>query len=160
SPTGVSDYSAALLRELKKLGEVCTNAPGGINLYHLGNNHLHREIYARALAEPGVIVLHDAVLQHFFLGTLTEAEYVDEFVLNYGEGSRDLAHDLWRPRARSAADPRYFAYPMLKRIAAKSKAVIVHNPAAAGAVTSHAPSVKVVEIPHLFLNPPVPAPDE
>src|SRR5207253_9475044 len=38
-----------------------------IALYHLGNNALHAAIYRRALDEPGVVVLHDAVLQHFLL---------------------------------------------------------------------------------------------
>ncbi len=151
SPTGVSDYSAALLAEMRKSGEVLANSPGDVNLYHLGNNHLHREIYARALAEPGVVVLHDAVLQHFFLGTLTESAYIEEFVFNYGEWTRDLARELWKNRARSAADPRYFEYAMLKRVVVSSKAVIVHNPAAVEAVRRHGRETEVFEIPHLFL---------
>jgi hypothetical protein len=103
-----------------------------VALYHLGNNPLHREIYRRALAEPGVVVLHDAVLHHFFLGALDRAAYIDEFVYNYGEWHRGLAReDLWRARASSGFDRRYFDYPMLKRIAERSRAVVVHNPAAA-----------------------------
>jgi glycosyltransferase involved in cell wall biosynthesis len=160
SPTGVSDYSAALLEELKKSGEVLTNAPGDVNLYHLGNNHLHREIYARALAHPGVVVLHDAVLQHFFLGTLTEPAYIEEFVFNYGEWTRDLAREMWSNRARSAADPRYFDYPLLKRIVLSSKAIVVHNPAAAATVRRHGRETEVFEIPHLFLPPAVPSMQE
>jgi len=154
SPTGVADYSSALIKAMQRLGEVVPNAPGDINLYHVGNNHLHREIYARALAEPGVVVLHDSVLQHFFLGTLTEQQYIGEFASNYGD--RKLAHDLWKHRARSAADPRYFRYPMLKRIATTSKAVIVHNAAAGRAVREHG-AQRVFEIPHLFLAPTLPA---
>jgi len=156
--TGVADYSAALLSEMRKHGEIAVNAHGSINLYHLGNNHLHREIYARALAKPGVAVLHDAVLNHFFLGTLTPAAYVDEFIYDYGEWTRDLAETLWRNRARSAADPRYFEYGMLRRIAERSKAVIVHNPAAAHAVERHAPGTRIFEIPHLFVAPRIPEP--
>jgi hypothetical protein len=71
--TGVADYAATLLRALRKHGTVEPDAPkADVNLYQLGNNQLHREIYARALAIPGVVVLHDAVLQHFFLGSLTQ----------------------------------------------------------------------------------------
>ena len=88
-----------------------------VALYHVGNNQLHRAIYRRALADPGVVVLHDAVLQHFFLGSLDREAYVEEFIYNYGEWIARLAGDLWNNRARSAADPRYFEYPMLKRIA-------------------------------------------
>src|ERR1700676_3310835 len=108
APTGVADYAAALLAELRKHGRVEIESDAGIALYQIGNNHLHREIYQRALERPGVAVLHDAVLHHFFLGTLDEAAYIEEFVYNYGEWMRGLAEELWRHRARSAADPRYF----------------------------------------------------
>lgn len=161
APTGVADYAAALLAAMRRYGTV---APGGttapIALYHIGNNHLHREIYQRALAHPGVIVLHDAVLQHFFLGIFDQHQYEEEFVYNYGEWTRGLARDLWQNRARSAADPRYFAYPMLKRIVTSSRAVIVHNPAAARLVHNHNPHARVAEIPHLFIPPPLPDPVE
>jgi len=80
-PTGIADYSATLLAELRRHGTVEV-APSrcDVALYHLGNNGLHAGIYQRALAEPGVIVLHDAVLNHFLLGQLTASAYDDEFV--------------------------------------------------------------------------------
>jgi glycosyltransferase involved in cell wall biosynthesis len=152
--TGVADYAAALLAELRRHGRVEV-APARCDaaLYHLGNNGLHAEIYRRALAKPGVVVLHDAVLHHFLLGQLDEAAYVAEFVYNYGEWNRGLAGELWRARASSATDRRYFDYPMLKRIAERARAVVVHNPAAAEVVRQHAPQARVVEIAHLFAPP-------
>ncbi|HWB85818.1 MAG TPA: glycosyltransferase [Bryobacteraceae bacterium] len=159
--TGVADYAAALLEALRSHGhleiapERCDSA-----LYHLGNNILHADVYRRALERPGVAVLHDTVLQHFLLGQSGESAYVEEFVYNYGEWSRGLAHDLWRGRATSAADQRYFGYPMLRRIAERSRAVVVHNPAAARMVRAHAPAAQVVEIPHLFQEPPAVSPAE
>jgi glycosyltransferase involved in cell wall biosynthesis len=141
---------------MRKHGNISVNSDADIALYHVGNNHLHREIYARALEKPGITVLHDAVLNHFFLGTLDERVYVDEFIYNYGEWSRDLAVNLWRTRSRSAADPRYFEYSMVKRIAARSRAVIVHNPAAASIVRRHNPETPIFEIPHLFVAPEIP----
>jgi glycosyltransferase involved in cell wall biosynthesis len=159
APTGVADYSAALLTELRKHGDVRVGAEDvDVALYHIGNNHLHREIYLRALAHPGVVVLHDAALNHFFLGTLDQAGYVEEFVFNYGEWNRGLAQDLWANRARSAADPRYFEYPMLKRLVSASRTIIVHNPAAARIVLAHDLRARVVEIPHLFEAPPLASP--
>jgi glycosyltransferase involved in cell wall biosynthesis len=155
APTGVADYAAALLVALRKHGEVeIEPAHSDVALYHIGNNHLHRDIYQRALLQPGLAVLHDAVLQHFLLGTLDERGYCEEFVYNYGEWTRGLAADLWSNRARSAADPRYFDYPMLKRITSSLRAVIVHNPAAARIVARHAPAARVFEIPHFFVPPP------
>jgi glycosyltransferase involved in cell wall biosynthesis len=156
--TGVADYAAALLRALRRHGGVEPHArQADIALYHLGNNQLHREIYQRALAEPGVVILHDAVLHHFLMGAVDRAAYVDEFVYNYGEWNRSLAEELWRGRANSGFDRRYFDYPMLKRIAERSRAVVVHNPAAARMVREHAPNAAVVEIPHLFAPPELPA---
>jgi glycosyltransferase involved in cell wall biosynthesis len=155
--SGVADYSAALLSELRRHGRVEV-APkrSDAALYHLGNNGLHAGVYRRAIANPGVVVLHDAVLNHFFLGQLSEAAYVDEFVYNYGEWNRALGRELWRARAGSAADERYFRYPMLKRAVERARAVVVHNPAAAAAVKEHAGGARVVEIPHLFASPQLP----
>ncbi len=156
--SGVADYSAALLREMRRLGSVqLHDTAADVRLYHLGNNQMHRAIYDRALAEPGVVVLHDAVLQHFFLGSLDESAYIDEFTYNYGRWTEQLAARLWQHRARSGADPLYFRYPMLRRIAERSRAVIVHNRAAARAAREHAPNARVHIIPHLYLDGPQPA---
>jgi glycosyltransferase involved in cell wall biosynthesis len=153
--TGVADYSASLLTALRRLGSVeLFPARADVRLYHIGNNMLHWSIYRRALAEPGVVVLHDALLQHLFMSALDEAAYVQEFVFNYGEWSRDLALELWRGKASSGLRPTYYQYPMLKRLAERSLAVIVHNPAAARIVRRHAPHTAVIEIPFLYTNPP------
>lgn len=136
---------------------ILKNAAGDRNIYHIGNNGLHKEIYHRALASPGVALLHDAVLMHFLLGSLTPEAFVEEFVHNYGEWNRQFAADLWAGRRQSAVDSIYFRYPMLKRIAATSRTIVVHNPEAASIVRSHAPDALIVEIPHLFDAPkPVP----
>jgi glycosyltransferase involved in cell wall biosynthesis len=161
SPTGVADYADRLLAALRRRGTVELNpARADVRLYHLGNNQLHRAIYRRALARPGIVVLHDAVLQHFFLGSLTEQEYADEFVYNYGEWHRGLAQELWRGRAASALSQRYYSFAMLRRIAEVSSAVVVHNPAAARIVKQHAPDARIVEIPHLFAAPAPVSDDE
>jgi glycosyltransferase involved in cell wall biosynthesis len=156
--SGVADYAAALLGELRRRGPVEV-APErcDVALYHLGNNPLHAAIYRRALERPGVVALHDAVLHHFLLGQLDESAYIEEFVYNSGEWSRGLACELWRGRAASGADPRYFAYPMLKRAVESALAVVVHNAAAARAVKAVAPEARVVEIPHLLETPALPS---
>ena len=160
--TGVADYAAALLAELRRHGRVeVAPASCDVALYQLGNNALHAAIYRRALNQPGVAILHDAVLHHFLLGHLDEPAYIEEFVYNYGEWSRGLAAELWRGRAASGADSRYFEYGMLRRAAEQSLAIVVHNPAAGEAVKRHASGARVVEIPHLFQAPAaMPAPAE
>ena len=149
--SGVAAYAATLLPALWEWGEVSPGAlDADVHLYHLGNNQLHQEIYRRALERPGVVVLHDAVLHHFLLGSLDREAYIEEFVHNYGEWHRTLAAELWTARTRSGADPRYFRYPMLRRIAEASRALIVHNPAAVKMVLAHAPAARVHEVPHLW----------
>jgi hypothetical protein len=152
--TGVADYATQLLAAMRRFGRVEV-APrnAGVHLYHLGNNALHASIHRRCLDEPGVVVLHDAVLHHFYLGSLSREAYVEEFVFNYGEWSRSLAASLWDGRARSAGDPRYFQFGMLRRVAETAKAVVVHNRSAAERVRRHASEATVVEIPHLFHAP-------
>jgi glycosyltransferase involved in cell wall biosynthesis len=159
--TGVAEYAAALLQALQRLGRVHLNDAGAdVCLYHIGNNHLHRTIYKQALSHPGVIVLHDAVLHHFLLGSLGEEEYVREFSYNYGEWNNDAARRLWRNRGRSGVDAEYFRYPMLRRMVERSKAVIVHNAAAARMVRDQVPAARVFEVPHLFEAPPDPPASE
>jgi glycosyltransferase involved in cell wall biosynthesis len=155
--SGVADYAAALLEGLRRCGRVeVAPAHCDVALYHLGNNPLHAGIYRRALEQPGVVVLHDAVLHHFLLGQFDEAAYIEEFVYNYGEWHRGMARDLWRARANSASDSRYFEHPMLRRAVERALAVVVHNPAAAEAVRRHAAGARIAEIPHLFVPPALP----
>ena len=159
--SGVADYASALLVELRRHGRV-EIAPSkcDVALYHLGNNALHAGIYERALERPGVVVLHDAVLHHFLLGRMDEGRYVEEFVYNYGEWHRPLARELWRGRAAAGADARYFDFPMLRRIAERARAIVVHNPEAARVASAAGNGSRpIVEIPHLF-EPPEPRPTE
>ncbi len=159
APSGVADYSAALLEALRERTDVAINPlnPANVELYHLGNNQLHAPIYKRLMKRPGAAVLHDAVLHHFFLGAMPQELYTAEFVYNYGEWSRELAVNLWRQRSRSSQAVRYFRYPMLRRVGEVAHTVIVHNPGAARMVKEHAPGATIVEIPHLL--PPAAAPD-
>lgn len=154
APTGVADYAETLLRALRESApaQVVIERDAtlaGIHIYHLGNNRLHAGIHERAVQTPGVVVLHDAVLHHFMLGALPEQQYVAEFVYNYGEWSRHIGEELWRERAASAIDPRYFRYPMLRRAVERARAVIVHNHGAAAMAREHGAG-KIHIIPHFF----------
>jgi glycosyltransferase involved in cell wall biosynthesis len=148
SRSGVADYAETLFHALRQFGA------WELPVYHIGNNRLHEQIYARALATPGVVILHDAVLHHFLLGTLSREEYIQEFVYNYGEWRRHMAEELWEERASSGIDPRYFEYPMLRRVVERSRAVVVHNPGAASMARAHGAS-NVFVIPHFF-DPGIP----
>ena len=152
SHTGVADYAETLRHALEQFGTIVPGAAqAGVHLYHIGNNQLHADIYRRAIATPGVVVLHDAVLHHFLLGTLSEEQYIAEWVYNYGEWRRPIGEELWRDRSKAQSDPRYFEFPMLRRIIAASHAVIVHNPGAAAIAQAH--GAKHLAIISHFHNP-------
>jgi glycosyltransferase involved in cell wall biosynthesis len=151
SRSGVADYAETLRPALEKL----LIGGAAVHLYHLGNNRLHTEVYAEALRTAGVAVLHDAVLHHFFLGTLTREQYLAEWVYNYGEWMRPLGEELWTERARAGTDTRYFLYPMVRRVVEAAKRVIVHNAGAAALAREHG-ARDVVTIPHFFEPPPEP----
>jgi glycosyltransferase involved in cell wall biosynthesis len=154
APTGVADYAETLLQALRQFAPSnavieCDATHASVHLCHLGNNRLHADIYARALKTPGIVVIHDAVLNHFLLGTLSPAQYLEEFVFNYGEWSRHIGEELWRDRAACSVDPRFFRYPMLRRAVENARAVIVHNPGAAAIAREHGAS-NIRIIPHFF----------
>ena len=166
SPSGVADYASRLNRELGRQFEVVAResvreaqSPAcDVALYHLGNNRLHAGAYQAVIERPGIVVLHDAVLHHFYLGHLPRDRYIEEFVHNQGEWFRDRAAAYWRQSGTAESDERYFRYPMLRRIVEHSRAVIVHNPKARHmveqAAAAHAPGVRVFEIPHFVERPP------
>ncbi len=167
--SGIADYARRLGRELAKHFDVVELDPPDLNridqcdvaLYHMGNSAVHGPIYEAALAKPGVVVLHDAMLHHFALGWFLRKDYVKEFVYNYGEWSRERAEDLWSQRRLSAGDQRYFRHPLLRRLVERSRAVIVHNPAAASmARLAGNAATSVYEVPHFIEEPPPASPQE
>ncbi len=158
--SGVAAYAEALLaalRQMAPVGDQVALGEGDLNLYQIGNNPLHASIYQRALEQPGVVILHDAVLHHFLMGHLPREQYLQEFAYNYGVWQTGCAERLWQDRAGSGGDPRYFEYPMLRRLAERSRAVIVHNPEAAALVHAHAAQARVEVVPHLFEPPSIDA---
>jgi glycosyltransferase involved in cell wall biosynthesis len=118
----------------------------------LKNDPRYEPIYQAALARPGVVVLHEAVLHRLLLGCLSEEQYREEFVFNYGEWLRPLAIEMWNERFTVQPGGRYFEFPMLRRLAEASHAIVVHNPKAHRIVQEElagsALKTRVFEIPH------------
>lgn len=169
--SGVADYARGLGRALSEFAEVAEYDPPDLKairasdavLYQMGNSALHGRVYDAALRQPGVVVVHDAILHHFALGWFSRDRYIEEFVYNFGEWHRDLAADLWEHRHLCTTEARYFQYPMLRRLVERSGAVVVHNPAAKRmareAVPEGADRAEIMEIPH-FVEAREPLGDE
>jgi glycosyltransferase involved in cell wall biosynthesis len=96
-------------------------------LYHMGNNPYHFYMYPFLVRYPGITVLHDYVLHHFFSGLVLSKGieiYLEELRYNYGEIGETLGN-LHRRGIRT--DLEYFMYPMNRTIIDCSLGIIVHS---------------------------------
>jgi len=155
--SGIADYSAALLEPLARMAEVETfaHAPAafdsasyGALLYQLGNNPHHSFVYEAALANPGVVVLHEANLHHLIADvTIRRGDwdaYMRELEISGGPEALEYAKRHVRTLERG---PQY-EIPMLRTILDRSRAVIVHSDAVAEVVREHGFRGPVGKIPH------------
>jgi glycosyltransferase involved in cell wall biosynthesis len=156
SPTGVAEYSASIVRELRRKDYVDASESMSalklqdydVRLYQVGNNRLHDGAYEAALRVPGIVELHDATVHHLLLGRLDRAAYVEEFVYNYGKWATVLAGQMWERRSLAPSEELYFGHPLLRRVLEKAEKIVVHNPGAAMRAREANPDVEVVQIPH------------
>lgn len=82
-----------------------------ITFFHLGNNALfHAEIWRVARRHPGILVLHDQCLQHFFRGLLNAEGHAAAMRRHYGEAGALAAANLRSGRLDMDALAR--SYPL------------------------------------------------
>ena len=97
TPPSSSDSRGIPAREYEQVSE---REGFDLNLYQMGNSSYHRYVLNAALRFPGVVVLHDLVLQHLFLGLSVErgdaALYVSEMKRAYGERGGALGRQICR----------------------------------------------------------------
>ena len=124
-----------------------------VNLYHIGNSPYHEYIYHTLLKYPGVVVLHDYVLHHLFIGmTLAKGDaqgYIEEMRYCYGELGAALAREVVSRKRQ--VDP--FEYPLVNRVLDTSLAVIVHSNYMKNLIKEISPRTKVGKVnSHLSLG--------
>lgn len=118
-------------------------------IYQLGNSPAHAYMYARALREPGVVVLHDVVLHHLRLWMAFNGEraqrrgYIEELRTLYGTAGEVLAREVLRGKTPATL----FAYPLVEPILAAAPAIIVHNAASAARLAGLRPGANVRVVP-------------
>jgi len=154
--TGVADYSEELLPYLKKGGaditlfvedeapthpiitehfewhyareyeEIAASKAFDLNLYQIGNSSYHRYALNAALRFPGVVVLHDLVLQHLFLGLSVErgddALYLSEMKRAYGQRGAALGRQI---AAALGSELLTSKFPLCERMVERSYGVLV-----------------------------------
>jgi glycosyltransferase involved in cell wall biosynthesis len=154
--TGIADYSEELLPYLAKKGadihlfvedyepdnpaitnqfpwhpareyeQVAEKVGFDLNIYQIGNSTYHRYALNAALRFPGVVVLHDLVLQHLFLGLSVErgdsALYVSEMKRAYGERGAALGRQI---AAALGSELLTSKFPLCERMVERSYGVLV-----------------------------------
>ena len=150
--SGIADYSAALVEALHRHAQVTVHeqvGPAeGVGLYQIGNNGHHAFVYEEALRKPGFVVLHESNLHHLITDITICRQDWDAYVAacEFDGGPAALAF-AERVR-RLEVGPNYEGVPMLKRILAASRGVIVHSEADAQDVRQAGYSGPLAKIPH------------
>ena len=128
-------------------------------IYNIGNNATyHRAIFDIARQVPGVIVLHDTRLQHFFARYsetpgADRAFYLDSMRRTHGQAALADA-ERWLA-GEEALDTLVDRYPMTAATLDRALAAILHNPAEQPALASQT-RVPVFHLPLPFAAGPVP----
>jgi glycosyltransferase involved in cell wall biosynthesis len=125
-------------------------ASGGgydMHIYQMGNNPYHLYLYDFIFEHPGIVVLHDLVLHHFYVeATLARdlrGEYVALMEETYGPAGLKTA----RGRADGLfTEFQYFFFPLYETIAAASRGVLVHNRYALSAIAAEFPDMKAARV--------------
>jgi len=102
-------------------------------IYHMGNDYkAHKFIYESLMKHPGIVVLHDLVLQGFYAERYDETKDFDSYrkllVKHYQEKGIQIAerirlrlpHQIWE--SEKAVD-----YPLNEEVLEAAKAVVVHS---------------------------------
>ena len=155
--TGIADYSAALLDELRKLAdvEVFSSKPRQFDpavfdviLYQIGNNSHHDFCYETALEHPGVVVVHEANLHHLIADITIKRGDWDAYMRVLGEEGGPQALEYAKRVRALEIPPDYEGVPMLRGLMARSKGAIVHSGWVEAEVRSAGFSGPIARIPH------------
>lgn len=167
SRSGVADYSALLLPELRKHVDVTVVRSGrfrlmpkaDVSLYHVGNDPEAHGWIARALAaRPGVVVLHEFVLHHLVAGlTLARGDsrgYLDAMERGHGLAGRLLAFGVTEGRIPPLWETRPEDFPLAGDVLAAAKGLIVHSHFVEGRARDAGFEGPIWRIPHPAWPPP------
>jgi glycosyltransferase involved in cell wall biosynthesis len=116
-------------------------------VYQIGNSPFHDAIHDALERYPGVTVMHDAVLHHFYrartLGQRDTAGYVRSVAYEAGSaGAIAAAAAMTGGRAYPC-----YEYPLHERVVDASRVILVHSDYAARAIMASRPAATVLRAP-------------
>jgi glycosyltransferase involved in cell wall biosynthesis len=171
SRSGIADYSALLLPELRRHVAVSVARRrwppfrrADVAVYHVGNDpEAHGWILDALRRRPGVVVLHDFVLHHLVAGTTLgrgdAATYVAAMEREAGAAGRLLAEEVAAGTAPPPWEDRPQEYPLCGEVLDLATALIVHSSHVEGLVREHGYARRIHRIPHPVWPVPQVAPE-
>jgi glycosyltransferase involved in cell wall biosynthesis len=108
---------------------------GDISIYHIGNNALfHNWIWQISRSHPGLVILHDLHLHHFFAGVYCGAaqgvgEYLAQMKFYYGAEGQHDGEECFK-RGAPIMDYLVERYPLTLHALENALGVLVHTPGA------------------------------
>ena len=125
---------------------------GQASFFNIGNNvHFHSSIWEVARRHPGVVILHDQCLQHFFSGLyLAQRQdrdgYIAQMVRYYGREGRRAANEFLG--GRLSIDHLCAAYPLTLLALENALGVLVHTRPSLEAVQQQGLPVTCCPLPY------------
>ncbi|NPV70659.1 MAG: glycosyltransferase [Firmicutes bacterium] len=102
-------------------------------VYNMGNNaEFHAQMYDVLQVHPGIVILHDYVLHHFFAGYFLDkrrnsASYIREVHEQYGAESADLARKCLEDGKPLWEREEVFHYPLNRTVLDRARGLVVHS---------------------------------
>jgi glycosyltransferase involved in cell wall biosynthesis len=138
-------------RRFKRIDE---REPYALVVYQLGNSPAHLYMYDLALRRPGLLVLHDTMLHHLMLATLSRRggakRYRTMMGERYGADGLAVAERVLKGRIPESL----FDYPLAEELIDRSRHVIVHSEYARAQVLLMQPNASVSVVPMGIRLPP------
>ena len=161
SRSGIADYSALLLPELEKRVDVVVAKPGrfkkppaaDLALYHVGNDaEAHGWIVEALRQRPGVVVLHDFVLNHLVVGlTFSRGDaggYLTAMERDHGLVGRLLAYAVLDNKLPPLWETRPEDFPLAGEVLQHATGLIVHSHYVEQRARETGYAGPIVRIPH------------
>ena len=174
APTGIADYSQALLPHLAAHARVDVFVDDGYEphgfgsahpirirnkaeyrpeefdetLFQFGNNHFHVYVYDQALKTRGILLMHEYNMHYLVAdATITRTGW-DDYLreVEYEGGDQALAHARRAQLGEVGLD--HHQLPMNRRILESGKAAIVHSNFMSRRLDEAETDVPILQIPH------------
>ncbi len=162
-PSGISEYSVAIVEELKKYSQVDLWTEGEVDwslfpqnivnrydhypyektikilgeydavIYNMGNNHMyHTHMFEILKRFPGIVILHDYVMHHFFLGYYQDVRQSLDSYFNmvrsyYGYDAEVIIRQAISEGRGIHEDERVINYPLCEPIILRAIGIVTHT---------------------------------